>query len=93
MRTPTDISPAPSGRKRIALRIESKGMPPKAKGRAKAKPKPRARRERTIYDDLPKDLRSTAKDMDRIEAIRGPDKLLSALSGINNALVNLSAYT
>ena len=68
-------------------------MPPKAKGRAKAKPKPKARPQRTIYDDLPKDLRSTAKDMDRIEAIRGPDRLLGALSGINNALVKLSDYT
>jgi hypothetical protein len=70
-------------------------MPPKAKGKAKPKPqpKPKARPQRTIYDDLPKNLRATAKDMDRIEAIRGPDKILGALSGINTALRKLSDYT
>ena len=69
-------------------------MPPKrAKAKPKAQPKPKARPQRTIYDDLPRELRVTAKDMDRIEAIRGPDKLLGALSGINVALRKLSDYT
>ena len=62
-------------------------MPPK--GKAKAKPKPKARPQRTIYDDLPKDLRATAMDVDRIQAFRGPGKLLLALGGINNALKKL----
>ena len=69
-------------------------MPPKrSKAKPKAQPKPKARPQRTIYDDLPRELRVTAKDMDRIEAIRGPDKLLGALGGINVALRKLSDYT
>ena len=69
-------------------------MPPKrAKAEPKAQPKPKARPQRTIYDDLPRELRATAKDMDRIEAVRGPDRLLAALSGINTALRKLSDYT
>jgi hypothetical protein len=57
-------------------------MPPKAK----AKAAPRAGKVRTIYDDLPMDLRATAKDVDRIQAIRGPGKILVALGNLNNAL-------
>jgi hypothetical protein len=70
-------------------------MPPKAKGKAKPKPqpKPKARPQRTIYDDLPKDLRATAKDMDRLQAIRGGEKVVDALHGINFALRKLSDYT
>ena len=69
-------------------------MPPKrVKAKPKAQPKPKARPQRTIYDDLPRELRATAKDIDRIGAIRGPDKLLGALSGINVALRKLSDYT
>ena len=57
-------------------------MPPKAK----AKVAPRAKKVRTIYDDLPSDLRATAKDIDRIHAIRGPVKILVALGNLNEAL-------
>ena len=57
-------------------------MPPKAK----AKAAPRAKKVRTIYDDLPMDLRATAKDVDRIHAIRGPGKILVALGNLNDAL-------
>jgi len=57
-------------------------MPPKVK----AEVAPRAKKVRTIYDDLPADLRATAKDVDRIHAIRGPGKILVALGNLNDAL-------
>jgi hypothetical protein len=57
-------------------------MPPKVK----AETAPRVKKVRTIYDDLPSDLRATAKDIDRIHAIRGPGKILVALGNLNNAL-------
>ena len=65
-------------------------MPPKAK---KAKAKPKAKPHRTIYDDLPKKLRATAKDMDRLQAIRGGETAIHALNGITYALRKLSDYT
>ena len=65
-------------------------MPPKA---TKIKAKPKAKPHRTIYDDLPKDLRATAKDMDRLQAIRGGEKVIHALNGITYALRKLSGYT
>ena len=55
-------------------------MPPKAKA------KPRAKKIRTIYDDMPADLRATAKNVDRIHAIRGPGTILVALGNLNEAL-------
>ena len=55
--------------------------------------KPKAKPHRTIYDDLPKDLRATAKDMDRLQAIRGGEKVIHALNGITHALRKLSGYT
>ena len=75
-------------------------MPPKAlpqaepiaqaKGRAKAKAKPKAKAEarppRDIYDDLPRDLRATAKQMDRIEERRGRRKLVEVLERIAGAV-------
>ena len=64
-------------------------MPPKSK----AKAKPRAQKVRTIYDDLPMELRATAKDVDRIHAIRGPGKIIAALSNLNNALRKFAGDT
>jgi hypothetical protein len=73
-------------------------MPPKAvgepiaqaKGRAKAKAKPKAKAEagppRDVYDDLPRDLRATAKQMDRIEERRGRKKLVEVLERIAEAV-------
>jgi hypothetical protein len=75
-------------------------MPPKAvpeaapiaqaKGRAKAKAKPKAKAEagppRDVYDDLPRDLRATAKQMDRIEERRGRRKLVEVLERIAEAV-------
>ena len=71
------------------VRKGKRTMPPKAKAKAKPKAKP----QRTSYDDLPKDLRSTAKDMDRLQAIRGGEPVLHALRGITFALRKLSGYT
>ena len=65
-------------------------MPPKAKI---AKAKPKAKPHRTIYDGLPKDLRATAKDMGRLQAARGGEKVVHALNGITYALRKRSHYT
>ena len=59
----------------------------KTKGQAQGEP------HRTIYDELPKDLRATAKDMDRLQAIRGGEKVIHALNGITHALRKLSDNT
>ena len=75
-------------------------MPPKAlpqgepiaqaKGRAKAKAKAKAKAEagpaRDVYDDLPRDLRPLAKQMDRIEERRGRRKLVEVLERIAGAV-------
>ena len=85
----TDPPAALRQKKGTRLALSKEGMPPKGK----AKPKPKARPQRTIYDDLPKDLRATAKDMDRLQAIRGGEKVIHALNGINFALRKLSDCT
>ena len=58
----------------------------RAKAKAKAKAKAEARPERDIYDDLPRDLRATAKQMDRIDERRGRRKLVEVLERIAGAM-------
>ena len=61
-----------------------------AKGRAKAKAKAKAKAEagppRDVYDDLPRDLRPLAKQMDSIEERRGRRKLVEVLERIAGAV-------
>ena len=58
----------------------------RAKAKAKAKAKAEARPERDIYDDLPRDHRATAKQVDRIEERRGRRKLVEVLERIAGAV-------
>ena len=52
---------------------------------AKAKAKAKAQAEKTVYDALPKDLRRTAKHMDRIGELRGKSRLVQVLERIAEA--------
>ena len=60
-------------------------MPPKGAPAAKAKAKARAQVEKTVCDALPKDLRHTAKHMDRIDEQRGKSRLVQVLERIAEA--------
>ena len=61
-------------------------MPPKGAPAAKAKAKGKAQVEKTVYDALPKDLRHTAKQMDRIDELRGKSRLVQVLERIAEAV-------
>ena len=48
--------------------------------------KTQAQVEKTVYDALPKDLRHTAKQMDRIDELRGKSRLVQVLERIAEAV-------
>ena len=61
-------------------------MPPNGAPAAKAKAKAKAQVEKTVYDALPTDLRQTAKQMDRIDELRGKSRLVQVLERIAEAV-------
>ena len=61
-------------------------MPPKGGPAAKAKAKAKAQVEKTVYDALPKDLRHTAKQMDRIDELCGKSRQVQVLERIAEAM-------